>query len=285
MEHFVDKSIVLPNVTVQTATVTWKGVEETPAFDGYSLSQRLSGDHAPLRIGNFPAPSVLPRVHSIGLLPPGKPIRLLPVDKPLGVLLCLFDADNFEAVTETPRSLWEAHTEALVAMRNKRLEIMMQEVYAELEQPGFASELLIESVTTIIMVELARLVRQMERRQGSKSNALPLAPWQLNRIQDRVAAAVEMGYPNTSELAKLCGISEGHLGRAFKAATGWQIHKYVADERIKAAKKLLAEEHMSCEAVAAKLGFNSPAYFSTAFRKITGKSPREYRRQAISKPD
>lgn len=284
MEHQIEQSIVLPHVTVQIATVNWQGIEETPPFSGYSLSQRLSGDHSPLRIGNLPAPSVLPRVHSVGLLPPGKPIRLLPVDKPLRVLLCLFEETYFEEITQVPRALWEAHTESLVAMRNKRLEIMMQEICAELEQPGFASERLIESVTTIIMIELARLIKSWQRRGAGKATALPLAPWQLNRIQDRVAAATELGYPSIGELAELCGISQGHLGRSFKAATGWQLHKYVADERIRAAQRLLGDSQLSCEAVAEKLGFKSPAYFSTAFKKVTGKTPRDFRRQALSQP-
>lgn len=284
MQHKPEISIVLPQVTVQLATVEWSGIEETPAYDFYSLSQRLSPDHAPLRIGNLSASSVLPRLHSVGLLPPGQPIRLLPVEKPLRVLLCLYNARFFEESTQVSRTLWESHTEALVAMRNKRLEIMMQEIFAELEQPGFGSELLVESVTNIMMIELARILRLLDRKRQAGKAPLALAPWQLNRIQARVEAAPEQGYPNTAQLAELCGLSEGHLARSFKAATGWQLHKFVADERIKAAKRLLAEEGMTCEAVSGRLGFKSPSYFSTAFRRATGKSPREYRNQLLSKP-
>lgn len=283
MQHKPEINIVLPHVTVQLATVEWSGVEETPAYDFYSLSQRLSADHSPLRIGNISAPSVLPRLHSVGLLPPGQPIRLLPVEKPLRVLLCLYNAAFFEERTGVSRTQWESHTENLVAMRNKRLEIMMQEIHAELDQPGYGSELLVESVANIMMIELARLFRQLDRKRAAGKAPLALAPWQLNRIQQRVEAALELGYPNIVELADICGVSEGHLARSFKAATGWQLQKFVADERIKAAKRLLAEEGMSCESVSERLGFKSPSYFSTAFRRVTGKSPREYRKQALSK--
>lgn len=283
MQHNAEITVKLQHATMQTATVQWTGIEETPPYDSYCLSQRLSADHPPLRIGNFSAPSVLPRMHSLGFLPPGQPLRLLPVEKPLRVLLCLFDKAYFETITATSRSQWEDHTQALVAMRNKRLEIMMQEIHAELEQPSYGSELLIESVTNIMMVELTRIRHQLDRKRGASGSTLALAPWQLARIQDRVDSALELGYPDLAELAELCGVSQGHLARSFKAATGWQLHKYVTDERIKAARRLLAEDGMSCEAVSAALGFKRPSYFSTAFRRATGKSPSEFRKQAQQK--
>lgn len=78
MEHKAEIEVVLPHVLVQLATVNWEGIEETPPYPGYMLSQRLSTDHPPLRLGSISAPEVLPRVRSVGFLPPGRPIRLLP---------------------------------------------------------------------------------------------------------------------------------------------------------------------------------------------------------------
>lgn len=279
MQHTIERELNLSNLSVRLATVVWDGVEETPPYPGYNLSQRLSEKHPPLRIGNFPAPAVLPRVRSVGLLPPGRSIRLLPVDQPLRVIYCSFDRDYFERATGVPGDQWLEHTEALVSMRNKRLEIMMQEIYAELVQPGFGSETLIEAVGSLMVVELARYLRQLARRRSQRGEGLALAPWQLQRIQARIAAGIEEGYPNLVELAQLCGISRGHLARSFKAATGWQIHKYIADERLRAARDLLGDDRLTCEEVARRLGFSSAAYFSTVFRRATGRTPTEYRRQ------
>jgi len=105
----------------------------------------------------------------------------------------------------------------------------------------------------------------------------------LRRIEERIRASLEMGYPISSELADICGISQGHLARSFKASTGWQIHRYIAEERIKTAKAMLAQGQLSCEEVSARLGFKSPGYFSTAFRRMTGKTPSEFRRQALAR--
>ena len=283
MEHKAEIEVALPNVLVQLATINWQGIEETPPYNGYTLSQRLSEDHAPLRIGNLSAAQVLPRVHSVGLLPPGRSIQLLPIDKPLRVLYCIFDEGFFHSVTATTREQWDEHVGLLVSIRNKRLEILMQEIYAELLQPGFGHELLIEAASTMILIELARYARQLERRGSNQGSSLALAPWQSRRIQERIQASLELGYPNLAELAELCGISQGHLARSFKASTGWQIHKYIAEDRLKTAKMMLAEANLSCEEVSVRLGFKSPAYFSTAFRRMTGKTPSEYRSEIREK--
>lgn len=282
VQQHLEKELILPDVTVQLATISWEGMGERPPYPGYSLFQRLSDNHSPLRIGNLSAPEVLPRMRSVGFLPPGVSIRLFPIEKPLRVLYCFYDAGYVERTTEIAREQWEEHTGSLVALRNKRLEILMQEIYAELEQPGFAHSLLIEAVTTLMLVELARHARQLDRKRSRHGDSMALAAWQLRRIQERIQASAEAGYPALGELADLCGLSQGHLARAFKASTGWQIHKYITEERLNTAKAMLAQGQFNCEEVSARLGFKSPGYFSTAFRRMTGKTPTEFRRQALA---
>lgn len=283
MRHYLENEVILSNVTVQLATISWEGIGESPLYPSYALFQRLSENHSPLRIGNVSAAETLPRVRSVGFLPAGRSIRLFPIEKPLRVLYCFYDASFVESTTEIGREQWEKHAGSLVALRNQRLEIMMQEIYAELEQPGFAHRLLIESVAIMMLVELARHVRQLEKKRSKQGDSLPLAPWQLQRIEERIRKSQEMGYPNLRELADLCRVSQGHLARSFKTVTGWQIHKYIAEERMEAAKKMLAQTEFSCEEVALRLGFKNPGYFSTAFRRRTGRTPTEFRRQTQGK--
>lgn len=284
MRQHLEQEVVLPNVTVQLSTITWEGVGEKPPRPAYSLFQRLSTNHSPLRIGNLSAPETLPRVRSVGFLPPGRSVRLFPIEKPLRVLYCFYDADFVENTTGIPRERWEKHTSSLIAPRNQRLEVMMQDMCAELDQPGFAHEILIEAVTTMMLVELARHARELDRKASGRGDSLPLAPWQLRRIQERIQASLEVGYPTLKELADLCGVSQGHLARAFKVATGWKIHQYIVEERLKTAKTMLAQRQFTCKEVSERLGFKSPAYFSTAFRRMTGKTPTDFRRQALARP-
>ena len=171
---------------------------------------------------------------------------------------------------------------ALASLRNKRLEILMQDLHAELEQPGLAHEVLIASVADILLVEVTRLVAMLERKKPGRGVVLALAPWQLLRIEQRIKASATQGYPSLGELARMCSVSEGHLARSFKASTGWQIHKYIAEKRIKAACDLLKQGDVSIEEVARQLGFSSASYFATAFRRKTGKTPSDFRRQALA---
>jgi len=285
MQLQIEQTLRFSHGTVQLATVKWDPVALVrPPHPDYHLCQRLSKDHAPLRIGNLRAREAFPRERSVGFLPRGCAVKLLPVESPLRVLDCSFSPEFFERTTGLTPGHWDRHTGSLVSIRNRRLEVLMQEIYAELMQPGFAHEMLIEAVTTMLLVELARYARQLDRRSARPGAGLALAPWQLRRIQERIRAAGELGYPKLGELAALCGISQSHLMRTFKAATGWQIHKYVAEDRLNAAKRLLAEEHASARDIAERLGFRSPAYFATAFRRMTGKTPSEFRSEARARP-
>jgi AraC-like DNA-binding protein len=281
MKQIVEKTLSLPNVSVHLATIEWSGVEEVePQNFGYNICQRLSEDHAPLRIENINVAEAFPRVRSVAFLPPGCTVKMHTVNGPFRVLNCNFEKTYFESITKIDQNFWEDHRQALVAIKDRRLEVMMQELYAELEQPGFAGDLLIEAVSTMTLVEMARYGRRLEQLKGPGASGHGLAPWQLRRINERLEASLELGYPGIDELARICSISQSHLMRSFKTSTGWPIHKYVAEERLRAAKKMLAGEHLNSKEIASRLGFRSPAYFATAFRRMTGKTPTEYRREA-----
>lgn len=282
MEFIIERQVELPHVCVEVATVQWFDVTETPVYTCYKLSQRLSDDHPPLRVGKLTTPHTFPRTRSVVFLPPGYSARLFPIEKPLRLLHCDFNREFFEDITQRNLESWQKHLTALLAMRNQRMEFLMQKLYAELDQPGFGQNMVIEAVCKLMLVELARHAQQLDIAAAKDQVSSALAPWQLSRIQERVAVSLELGYPNLEELAKLCGISQGHLSRSFKQATGRHIHKFIAEERIQAAMRLLSDDHLSCKDVAERLGFKSSAYFSTAFQRLTGKTPSEFKQQAVN---
>lgn len=282
MRHELEKEIVLPNVTVELATISWSTASRSPVHASHALFQRLSRNHSPLRLGNLSALDLLPRFQSVGFLPAGSSVPLEPIEKPLRVLTCFYDPDYVSRQTGLERERLDRHIAALASLRNMRLEILMQDLHAELEQPGLAHELLMASIADMLLVEITRLVARLERKKPGRGVILALAPWQLLRIEERIKASATKGYPSLGELAQMCSVSEGHLARAFKASTGWQIHKYIAEQRIKAACDLLKQGGLGIEEVARQLGFSSASYFATAFRRKTGKTPSDFRRQALT---
>jgi len=278
MQNQVEKELALANSDIRISTLSWEGVEETRVYDGYRLSQRLSDDHESLLILRKMPIEVLSRGQSVGLLPPDCPLKMMPLSKPLRVVYCTFDENWFEQETETTRSMWHKHTNSLVLLRSKRLEILMQGIYSELTRQERGFERIIQAEIEIILMELVRYLDLLETGiSAQKGGVTPLPTWQLRRIDERIQASLETGYPTLTELAELCGISLGHLMRTFKASTGWQIQKYIAEKRLTDARRLLEESDSSLKDISEKLGFSNPGYFATVFRRMTGKTPSEYR--------
>jgi AraC-like DNA-binding protein len=280
-EPVFEKEVTLPKVSVVLTTVQHgASIEFECPRSNYNICQRLSDNHPPLRIGNLAVREAFPRVRSVAFLPPGCLVRVYPMEQSYRVLNFSFDKTYFEQVTDFAMDLWKKNARALVSIRNMRLEMMMQEVYAELVRPGFGHELLIEAAGTMILVEFARYGQHLERSDNGNSSGQGLAPWQLRRIHERIEASLEIGYPRLGELADVCGISQSHLMRSFKISTGWQLHKFIAAERLNAAKRMLASGNFDSKEISTRLGMGNPAYFATSFRRMTGMTPTEYRKQA-----
>ena len=75
------------------------------------------------------------------------------------------------------------------------------------------------------------------------------------------------------------GISPNHLSTVFAQETGENFIEYLTRVRIDRAKLLLKSTKMKSADIAAEAGFSDPQYFSYIFKKNTGISPREFRKQ------
>ncbi len=84
-----------------------------------------------------------------------------------------------------------------------------------------------------------------------------------------------------AELAELVSYHEYHINRLMKAHTGQSLHEYLVAYRINVAKKLLLSGRMQITEIAERTGFDSPAHFSSVFRKFTGVTPLTYRKKKI----
>lgn len=78
------------------------------------------------------------------------------------------------------------------------------------------------------------------------------------------------------DYARLCAMSKYHFIRVFQEVTGKTPLAYRSDVRLEHAAEHLLEERLSVSQIAAATGFGSAAYFSSAFRKKYGVSPRQY---------
>ena len=81
------------------------------------------------------------------------------------------------------------------------------------------------------------------------------------------------------ELARTAGLKPSYFREQFKKETGYSPAEYQTLIRIQKAKYLLLNRDTSVTDIAFELGFSSSQHLSAVFRKITGQTPREFRRQ------
>jgi len=160
--------------------------------------------------------------------------------------------------------------EASLDIADANVQSLLLRLAQELRQPGFASELLVESIATQLAIELSRYFTNFAEIPATHE----LAQWRLRRIDEWIREAPTV--PTLTELAALCDLSVRQLTRAFRASRGCSIGEYIAKQRIARAKQLLTGDH-SVKTVAYALGFPSPSGFCAAFRRATGLTPGEFR--------
>ena len=98
----------------------------------------------------------------------------------------------------------------------------------------------------------------------------------LNRIQHILDEELTNPEFNAQSFAEQVGLSRMHLHRKLKALVGLSTSEFIRVQRLKVAAKLLQEGHDNISEVGYAVGFNQPAYFSTAFKQQFGHSPSEY---------
>ncbi len=81
-----------------------------------------------------------------------------------------------------------------------------------------------------------------------------------------------------SAVVTACGIPERTLKRRFKNATGSPLIVHVQNLRIEEAKRLLETTDIAADEIAARVGYDNPAFFRRLFKRCTGLTPGPYRR-------
>jgi YesN/AraC family two-component response regulator len=105
------------------------------------------------------------------------------------------------------------------------------------------------------------------------SRAEPVEIWKARKfIEQHSAEEVSL-----TEVAKAVNISANYLSEKFKQVTGVNFVDYVARERFENASRLLADAGVRISEIAFAVGFQSLSQFNRVFKKLSGKSPTEFR--------
>jgi len=78
-------------------------------------------------------------------------------------------------------------------------------------------------------------------------------------------------------IAEQFHVARNYFSRLFKKEMGEGCNEYITRKRIERAKQLLANSRLKTYEVAEQIGYHDTNYFSLAFKKNTGMSPKEFR--------
>ena len=82
-----------------------------------------------------------------------------------------------------------------------------------------------------------------------------------------------------NQICEYLNISTSRFSSIFKEATGMTFLEALSNIRMEKAKQLLCQTKLKNYEIAEKVGFSDPHYFSIAFKKATGMTPKEYARE------
>lgn len=140
--------------------------------------------------------------------------------------------------------------------------------------PDIGSDVMIDSIVTQLAVSLIRRLR------------FTAAPAQEPQGGSEMERAVEHLNENPapctlSELSQMVNVNRFTVLRKFREHTGVTPNQFQMMVRIHRAMDILKDSHLPIAEVGELCGFSNPSHFARVFRKKTGLSPTEYRRQSI----
>ncbi len=119
-------------------------------------------------------------------------------------------------------------------------------------------------------------IQDIEKRvQVYRNNAA------LSRVDKARSVILERLGDSTFSLQDICNelyLSVSQFSAIFKEGTGQTFVEYLTFCRVEEAKRLLKSTDYKSYEVAEKIGYMDPRYFSIIFKKLTGMTPMEYRR-------
>lgn len=132
-------------------------------------------------------------------------------------------------------------------------------------------------LTALLMLQLGRICPLTQNSAlSSRKSAMECA---------RVRQYIDEHYTESitlDQLARYAGLNKYYLVHVFNREMGCSPISYLIERRISESKRLLAATRIPVQQISGRLGFSSPSYFSQSFRRATGFSPAEFRRQAMT---
>jgi len=160
-----------------------------------------------------------------------------------------------------------AFLDAPELLQGHRVGVLAAQLYAESRRPDAASPLCVQAL-------LYEIGASLIRRRAAASTGEP--KW-LGRVRQQIDDSYAEKLSLT-DLAREAGVHSVHLARTFRENYGVTVGQYLRGRRIEAAARALRSSDTALVDIALDAGFTSQPQFCTAFRRLMGCTPGQYRR-------
>ena len=141
----------------------------------------------------------------------------------------------------------------------------------------------------VLITKIQNMLRTQYRLQDKMTKSMEISPEKISfnamdeQILNKAIRIVEQNLDNsefsTEEFAKEMNMSRSNLHLKLKALTGESALDFIRKMRFKEACRLLKDGRYSVSEISDMVGFNTPSYFATCFKKYMGCLPTEYIRK------
>lgn len=134
----------------------------------------------------------------------------------------------------------------------------------------------------MIRINLEMLLITLLRAEGKKDEQVEFIKNDgfADTISDKISEYLKSRVHSQiyiDEICRMTGYSKSYVSQVFRQTTGESIMSYFNRLKIKEAKRLIRENRLTMSEISDTLSYNDPRYFSLTFKKITGKTPTEYK--------
>ncbi|NTU58977.1 MAG: helix-turn-helix domain-containing protein [Chlorobiaceae bacterium] len=127
---------------------------------------------------------------------------------------------------------------------------------------------------------LAAFIARLEELRLLESRVMPQDFSRTQGIWNRFSTMIEQRFKtehDVSYYASGLGVSPRRLGGIVRMYTGKHVSEIIDERLIIEAKRMILFSDSTIKEIAFSLGFEEHSYFSKVFKKLTGKSPVEFR--------
>ncbi len=262
----------------------YPAADSTPPLSVVRLTDGDVVEHR-RHIHDFPVLWYLPATGALYVVAAGAAVDPLQVHRDGDGIGIFFDASALGEDAGSPWPTWRSHPLLFPFLHGQRGGLMRLHVHAgrrprwdaaiasieselAVRQAGYRQAALAE--LTLLLIDVARLADDVVgdlRRSGE-----PLLADVFAVIEQHIGEPLSL-----RDVARELNLTAGHLTTVVRRRTGRTVQDWILERRMTEARTLLADTDLPIQEIGRRVGMPDAAYFSRAFRRTHGASPREWR--------